>query len=291
MTGDIDEIYIPGVLRRREPASNGAPLVFDIPRSGAEYPRDFRSPASFNDVKSSISTYVEELFSAAPDLGAGWLYACFPNAYIDANRNENDIDPDLIEGAGPGDFAPTQKSSLGVGLIHSVTDAGGMPLQEVPISRADLARRLDHFYWPYHNTLSDMLQAHREAAGMAFHVSCHSMASVARKVSVDAGAQRSDFDIGDGNGVTCERGFVDAVVECLSGLGYRVTVNKHFAGAECIHKHGDPQTACHSLQIETRRGLYMDEETYAKKPDFAKIQGDIGTLIGALTEYASTRSR
>lgn len=288
--GEIAETYVPGVLRRREPASGGAPLVFDIPRSGAEYPRDFRSPAPFNDVQSSISTYVEELFMSAPEQGAGWLYACFPNAYIDANRHENDIDPALIEGAKADEFAPTGKSDLGVGLIHSVTDAGGVPLQELPVTREDLARRLDGFYWPYHNTLAEMLADRRNTAGQAFHVSCHSMASIARKVSVDAGAQRSDFDIGDGNGVTCGREFVDAVYETLSGLGYKVTVNKHFAGAESIHKHGNPTGGIQSLQIETRRGLYMNEETYVKKADFGDIQSDIEKLVTALAKFAIIRT-
>lgn len=103
-----------------------------------------------------------------------------------------------------------------------------------------------------------MFRMRREANGIVYHVSCHSMASVARKVSVDAGAQRSDFDIGDGYGKTCNPTFVAAAVECLSGLGYNVTVNKHFAGAESIHKHGDPANGIHSLQIKTKRGLYMD---------------------------------
>jgi len=148
MSTDKRETYVPGVLRRREPEGAGAPLVFDIPRSGAEYPRDFRSPAPFDDVKSSISMYLETLFEAAPAHGAGWIFACIPNAYIDANRHESDIDPSLIEDAEPGEFQPTKKSELGVGLIHRVTGAGGVPLQHTPISRADLGRRLNEFYWP-----------------------------------------------------------------------------------------------------------------------------------------------
>jgi len=286
MSADIREIYLPGVLRRREPSDTGAPLVFDIPRSGAEYPRDFRSPAPFDDVKSSISMYLETLFDSAPAHGAGWIFACFPNAYIDANRHETDIDPNLIEDPGPDEFSPTQKSELGVGLIHRVTDAGGVPLQQTPISRADLERRLNAYYWPYHNALAEMIRARREAHGIAYHVSCHSMASVARNVSVDAGSQRSDFDIGDGHGKTCDPAFVAAAVECLSGLGYNVTVNKHFAGAESIHKHGDPADGIHSLQIETRRGLYMDEATYAKRPEFETVQSDLDTLCRHLSDFA-----
>ncbi len=97
---------------------------------------------------------------------------------------------------------------------------------------------------------------------------------------------RSDFDIGDGKSETWDPAFVAASVECLSGLGYSVTANKHFAGAERIHKHGDPANGIHSLQIETKRGLDMDEVTYAKRPEFEKVQSDLGTLCRHISDVA-----
>ena len=99
-------------------------------------------------------------------------------------------------------------------------------------------------------------------------------------------APRSDFDIGDGYAKTCDPAFVAAAVECLSGLGDNLTANKHFAGAERIHKHGDPANGIHSLQIETKQGLYMDEVTYAKRPEFEKVQTDLGTLCCLLSDAA-----
>ena len=290
-TENLVEHYRPGVFHRVAPAADGAPLVFDIPRSGHDYPNDFRSPAGFNEVKSSISMYVDRLFDQAPQHGATWLYACFPNAYIDANRHEADIDPALIDGTLDRPFEPTEKSQLGVGLIHRVCDGTSAPLQQLPISTTDLRRRLDGFYWPYHNELSSILRDMREHAGIAYHVSCHSMASIARNVSKDAGAPRSDFDIGDRNGTTCDRAFVDTVQAFLSGLGYDVTVNKHFAGAECIRKHGDPANGIQSLQIETKRGLYMDEETYEMRPEFETIRGHLRQLAAHLAEYARAAAR
>jgi len=282
----IQHHYQPGVFHRMSPLRNRAPLVFDIPRSGRDYPNDFRSPASFNEVKSSISMYVEELYNQAPEHGAYWLFACFPNAYIDANRHERDIDPELIDGELEDAFEPTEKSKLGVGLIHRLCDLTGAPLQQEPLSVPDLRRRLDQFYWPYHHELATIIHDMRDWAGVAYHVSCHSMASVARPVSRDAGQPRSDFDIGDGHGRTCDRAFVDAVMRCLSNFGYRVTYNQHFAGAESIHKHSDPANGVQSLQIETRRGLYMNETTYGKGPDFETVREHLGQLAAHLADYA-----
>ena len=94
---------------------------------------------------------------------------------------------------------------------------------------------------------------------------------------------RSDFDIGDGYGETCGPAFVAAAVECLSGLGCSVTANKHFADAERIHKHGDPANGILNLQIETKRGLYIDEVTHAKRPEFEKVQSDLDTFCRHLS--------
>lgn len=290
MNGSIRQHYRPGVFHLIEPVEHAVPLAFDIPRSGRDYPPTFQSPAGFDAVKSSISMYVEELFDQAPEHGATWLYACFPNAYIDANRHEADIDPALIDGALDTPFAPTEKSEFGVGLIHSVCDGNRAPLQHTPLSTSDLRRRLNDYYWPYHNQLSNILNTMYEQHGIACHVSCHSMASVARAVSRDAGGARSDFDIGDRHGTTCDRGFVDTAHGFLRDLGYDATVNKHFAGAECIRKHGDPANGVHSLQIETRRGLYMNEETYEKTPQFETVRAHLGRLAAHLAEFARTRS-
>ena len=69
MTSLFAEVHVSGVLRRREPMTRGTPLVIAIPRSRDEHTREFRSPAPFNDVKSSISMYVEELFAKAAVAG------------------------------------------------------------------------------------------------------------------------------------------------------------------------------------------------------------------------------
>lgn len=81
---------------RRDP-DDGAPVVLDIPRSGAEYLCSFRAAAPFADVQRSISMYAEKAFGGVPDAGATWRYACFPNIVIDANRRELDIDPAMLD--------------------------------------------------------------------------------------------------------------------------------------------------------------------------------------------------
>ena len=282
--------YIPGVLLRSDPAGPAAPVVFDIPRSGADYPRRFRSSASLDAVQRQISMYLEELYLDAPAAGATYLYALFPNAFIDANRHETDIDPAMIDGEWPGPLNPTVKSELGIGLIHSACGIGEVALQDGKLSVDDVRDRIENYFLPYHDELAAQLAAHRAAHGVAYHVSCHSMASVGGKSTLDAGQPRVQFDIGDRHGTTCEPGFVAVVKETLEGLGYDVHVNKHYAGAESIRRHADPAHGIHSLQIEMNRALYMNEDDFTRGPGFDTVRGHLATLERAICGYARDRA-
>ena len=105
-----------------------------------------------------------------------------------------------------------------------------------------------------------MLAEFHERFGVAYHVSCHSMSSVGGMAVPDPGRKRSDFDIGTRNGTTTKPEFAEAVIACLSGFGYDVTLNEHFAGAESVHKHGKPAAGIHSLQGAegAPMALYLD---------------------------------
>ena len=286
MTIECEELYLPGVLYRRTPITDVVPVVFDIPRSGNEYPQEFHSSAPFDAVRRSVSMYVEQLYALAPAHGATWLYALFPNVYIDANRHELDVDPAYLDGAWPEPLETSDKSIRGMGLIPRVCGKGDVVLQDGPITVADLRHRLDNYYWPYHNTLADVLAEFHERFGVAYHVSCHSMSRVGGMAVPDPGRKRPDFDIGPRNGTTTKPEFAEAVIECLSGFGYDVTLNEHFAGAESVHKHGKPAAGIHSLQIEINRSIYMDEDSYRRGQKFDQIREHLGQLAGRLAEFA-----
>ncbi|MBR0669646.1 N-formylglutamate amidohydrolase [Neoroseomonas soli] len=279
----------PGVFLRRDPVADAAPVVFDIPRSGAEYPRAFRATAPMADVQRSISMYVEEVYGNVPDAGATWLYACFPNVFIDANRHELDIDPEAIEGEWPAALQPGAKTKMGIGLIPMVC-AGTTRLYSGKLPVAEVRARLDDYYWPYHNELARLLNAQRERHGIALHMSCHSMPAIAAAGQADAGQRRSDFDLGDRNGTTCGAEVVDLVGSVLRGFGYNVTNNKHFIGAECVRKHGNPQNGIHSLQIEMNRSLYMDEAARTRRPELETVRAHLTELARQLAAYACSRS-
>ncbi|MFM7749562.1 MAG: N-formylglutamate amidohydrolase, partial [Opitutaceae bacterium] len=75
------------------PAGASAPLVFDSPHSGIDYPSDFAPAASRQQIATTWDAHVDALFRGVTEAGAVLIAATFPRAYLDANRAADDIDP------------------------------------------------------------------------------------------------------------------------------------------------------------------------------------------------------
>ncbi len=55
MNGKFDKVHLPGELQQESPQDNTVLLVFDIPRSNSECPREFRTKTSFYAVHHHLS--------------------------------------------------------------------------------------------------------------------------------------------------------------------------------------------------------------------------------------------
>ena len=276
---------IPGVLIRRDPEGSPLPLVFDVPRSGCHYPNDFNPVAPFRAIHEWVSKHVEELYGNAPQAGATLLSAVFTNAYIDANRNLLDIDPDLIDGKWPEALQPGDKSNrLGIGLIHRIA-AGDVPLYDRKLSVAEIRHRIDNYYKPYHAELSSIIEQGLAAHGSAWHLSCHCMATIGPDYSHDRGKRRAEFCISDRDGTTSDREFLEVVVNAFRSLGYGVSVNDPFKGAESIRMHGSPGKGVNSLQIEMVRGLYLEDDNFTRSANFDRVKEDLGKFSAIVAGY------
>ena len=69
--------------------------------AGRTIPTISRSTCPLLDLRRAEDTYVDELYAAAPALGATLIGAVFPRSYLDLNRAADDLDPALIDGRLP----------------------------------------------------------------------------------------------------------------------------------------------------------------------------------------------
>ena len=210
------------------PGEITAPLVFNSPHSGRVYPSAFLASSKLDalTLRRSEDAYVEELFGFVSALGAPLLYAHFPRAYLDVNREPYEIDPALIRDGLP-HYANTQSVRVvgGLGTIARIVSESDEIYRE-PLSLVAALERINRLYTPYHDTLKALLTEARQAFGLAVLVDCHSMPS---NPIADQGGARPDFVLGDRYGTSCSADLTRAAAQALKAQGYVVALNKPYA--------------------------------------------------------------
>jgi N-formylglutamate deformylase len=277
-----------GVWRRHDPVTAPIPLVLDSPHSGEDYPGDFDHLPPRIVVRQAEDTHVARLWSHAPEVGATLLEAEFPRAYIDPNRSLDDIDPELIADDWHERLQPTRKTEQGIGLVWRLA-RDGAPLYSRKLRAAEICARIDRCYVPYHAELASLIDARHRQFGAVWHLDCHSMPAIGDRRADDPGRERSDFVLGDRDGTTCGTDFTRFVADTVAALGYSVAINDPYKGVELVRRHGRPAQHRHSLQIEIKRTLYMDEETLVPNAGYAKLEADLRKLMQALADFVCRR--
>jgi N-formylglutamate amidohydrolase len=246
------------------------------------YPPDLLAASRLDplSLRRSEDSFVDEIFGAAPQLGAPLLRAHFARAYLDANREPFELDPTMFEDELP-DYVNVSSSRVRVGLgtIARIV-ASGEDIYAKKLRFADAERRIEQLYRPYHRALRQLVEATRERFGFYLLLDCHSMPSAAGPR--ERGRLRVDFVLGDCHGAACHPLVIETAQRVLLAKGYTVSRNAPYAGGYTTCHYGRPREGRHALQIEINRGLYMDEHSIDRKPFISQLTDDMSGLIAAL---------
>ncbi len=264
------------------PREQSLPLVLSSPHSGDRYPRDFLAASRLDPLmlRRSEDSFVDELFQAAPRMGAPLLRALFPRAYVDPNREPYELDPAMFEDELPG-YANTRspRVAVGLGTIPRVV-ANGTDIYDEKLVFSEALSRLRTHYWPYHTALGGLIDKTKSRFGYCMLVDCHSMPSAALE---NGGFQpRVDIVLGDCHGGACAPIVADTAARALKAMGYLVARNRPYAGGHVTRHSGRPRQGVHAMQIEISRGLYMDEDRIRPNSGMARIARDMQHLMAAL---------
>lgn len=267
------------------PAAEAIPLICDSPHSGTDYPPDFRAAQPLQRLREGEDTHVDALWQAAPSVGATLLAAKFPRVYIDPNRAVDDLDVQLLNTPWPEALRPGPKSRLGYGLIWRNIDRD-TPIYDRKLSADEVRSRIDRYYRPYHAALTEQVESAYRRFGAVWHMNLHSMPNNAyERLGIQSPHPLADFVLGDRDGTTCSAGFIQLVADELRECGYTVAINNPYKGVDLIASIGDPARNRHSLQIEARRPLYMDEKTRERNDGFVQVQRDLTHVLGKIATY------
>lgn len=271
----------------RLPEGEALPLICDSPHSGVLYPDDFNYAVPFDMLRRGEDTDVHVLWQALPSVGATLLAAEFPRAYIDPNRDVEDIDPGMLAEPWPTPLSPSEKTRLGIGLIwRDAQKNGKWPIYARKLPVAEIQNRIATYHAPYHAAMREQIEAAYARFGAVWHLNLHSMpADSYEGLQIHSDHPLADFVLGDRDGTTAAPEFTALVAEALKKRGFSVAINDPFKGVALIARLGRPAERRHSLQVEIHRGLYMDEVTRERSAGFTALQDALTAVSREIADY------
>jgi N-formylglutamate amidohydrolase len=288
MDGSIVSETVTAPLDLRTPSSRLLPIVVASPHSGSNYPAAFVAASRLDPLtlRRSEDAFVDEIFAAAPELGAPLLAARFPRAYLDVNREAYELDPAMFADSLP-DYVNVRspRVRMGLGTIARVV-ASGEEIYGDLLCFAEAQERIESLYRPYHAALRALTEETLADFGFCLIVDCHSMPSGACGSN---GRETADIVLGDCHGAACAPQLVEIARQYLTRRGFAVALNAPYAGGFTTGHYGRPRQRRHALQIEINRAIYMDEHNFRRRPGFAQICAEMTELIARLGDAARER--
>lgn len=260
------------------PAAPG-PFVFGSPHSGDVYPADMGAAAGLHaaSLRSAEDALVDRLIAPGQAGGATLLLGRLGRAFVDLNRDPDDLDPALIEGLDG--RAPSPRAAAGYGVIPRLS-GDGRPLYDRRLAADEAAARIARAHTPYHEALDRLMQAAHARHGVAILVDWHSMP--ARATRGNGGARGPDVVLGDRHGSSCGVELTRRLRRAFEALGWRVALNQPYSGGWTTQRWGRPAEGFHAVQIELNRALYLDETTLEPGPGWSRCAAGVARVINDL---------
>lgn len=273
--GSGDDAFV--ILRPQTPGR----FVFASPHSGTVYPPGMGADPALAEASlhSAEDALVDRLIAPGVDLGATVVLGRLGRAWVDLNRDPADLDPMLIEGVAEGPISA--RTAAGYGVIPRLT-GDGRPLYDRRLTLDEARDRIVRTHAPYHQALTDRMEAARARHGEAVLVDWHSMP--ARATQAAGGARGPDVVLGDRHGSSCSAELTRRLRRAFEALGWRVALNQPYAGGWTTQRWGRPSEGFHAVQIELNRALYFDEAARSPGPGWSRTEKGVARVIADLLD-------
>lgn len=222
------------------------PLLISIPHLGTRIPDDIA--ATMMPVAQRVDDcdwHLDRLYGFAAQIGASILAPTWARYVIDLNR--------------PPDGASLYPGQDTTGLLPIDT------FDKEPLYRtghlptdAEVARRRDLYWRPYHNALAEELAALKAQHGKVLLWEAHSIRS---QVPRFFEGHLPDFNFGTSNDASAAPGLADELAALVERHGgYSAVANGRFKGGYITRQYGQPEQGIHAVQLELSQITYMQEQ-------------------------------
>ena len=241
-----------------------SPLLISIPHDGREIPQAIA--ARMTEAGRAIPDtdwHVRRLYAFAAETGASVLAANYSRYVVDLNRSPAD------EALYPG--------QVSTGLCPQQTFAGeAIYADGAGIDGAEVRRRVETYWRPYHDRLDTELARIKAEHGFALLWDAHSIRGEVPRLF---DGRLPELNFGTNDGKSCPEEILRPVLDAAMQLPYAAVANQRFKGGYVTRHYGRPRDAVYALQLEIAQRCYMDESTLGY--DQARA-GDLAEAIKGL---------
>jgi N-formylglutamate deformylase len=220
-------------------------LLVSVPHAGTRIPDELRDRFVDRalDVEDS-DWHLDRLYGFARELGAGMIVPAFSRYVIDLNRPPDDAP--MYADANNTELCPTRFFS-GEPLYRE----GRAP------DAAEVSRRRERYWRPYHDALAAELERIAAAYGHAILFDGHSIKS---ELPWLFEGRLPDLNLGTANGTSCAASLRTSLAGVLAQQrDFTHVVDGRFKGGYITRHYGRPAQHRHAVQLEMCFACYMDE--------------------------------
>jgi N-formylglutamate amidohydrolase len=246
-------------------------MILHIPHASRAIPEDLRDqialPDAELDAELTLMTdaFTDELF-----------------ALVDTTTVRFPISRLLVDVERFADEAQEPMSKVGMGMIYTRT-AHGKELKRT-LQPHETRYLVARYYEAHHQRLLTEVKGELETYGRALIVDCHSFPSRPLPCDRDQSTPRPGFCIGS-DAFHTPGALIEATVRRIEAMGYRVGINRPYAGTMVPMAFYQKDRRVASIMIELNRNLYMDELAGTKATGFDTVKAQIQTLLDAIRAF------
>ena len=236
-----------------------APLLISMPHAGTGIPDEILS--GMTPVAARLDDtdwHLPRLYDFALAMGASILVPHWSRYVVDLNRPPDNAN--LYPGQDTTGLCPVDTFAR-----EALYPAGAAP------DDAEINRRVERFWRPYHAALREELARIKAQHGIALLWEAHSIRAELPRFFE---GQLPDLNLGSANGASCGPGLDQQLLDIArQNAGFSSVLNGRFKGGYITRAYGAPDDGVHAIQLELAQRTYMEES-----PPYAWIDAQAGRL-------------
>jgi len=250
------------------------PLLISFPHNGSHIPNDVaQTMTDAGRTSQDTDWFLDRLYDFPELTNASLIIAEQSRYVIDLNRPQTD------ESLYPGQTT--------TGLIP-LTRFDGQSIYAAEPDEAEVSKRVEQIWKPYHRQIESELDRLTEKFGIAVLVEAHSIEPILPRLF---DGRLDDFNIGTNKGKSCDEELCEAVMSALNQQSqYSHVLNGRFVGGFITRHFGKPAENRHAIQFELSQSTYMDDQEKTWDAGKAKqVQPVFQSIISGINQWLKTK--